>query len=347
MVFPPYLKLILVMGVIMFESLQIQATEYEVYYPEQEDDTGADIYISGQGVTSIDAGTLESRWHVLNGIQTFKPVIVDSLLLVGSSRGLYAIDVDDGSEIWSIPSPGAIFAPVVRHGIAYAGSYTGKLMAIEVNTGHLFWEVQFEGWVYPPAVTGDQVVAGGSEHELLALNRFTGDLEWRIAIDQELVYRPIATADNRVVITTFSGSTVLINSESGKKIWQFNDKVPGFSPEIIHNQLVSGMFDGRIRSLDLADGRLLWQVDTSGHPQIHAYPSLNLVVASNGEGEVFALDARTGNLRWTRLFITEVKGTFQNGNRINVVLANNFNNTWEIETIKPEITGGLYEQRIQ
>ncbi len=58
------------------------------------------LLISHQGVTAYDTQTPQPRWPALATLQTNEPTRVDNKLLVGSSCGLYALDVETGETLW-------------------------------------------------------------------------------------------------------------------------------------------------------------------------------------------------------------------------------------------------------
>jgi len=311
------------------------SSENEFQLPDDAQTWDPGIFVTGEGIRRVNSVTLATQWHALKNIQTFNPVILDKQVIVGSSSGLFAIDKEDGTIRWSIKSEDSIYTPVVTGNTAYTGGQSGVVMAVNIHTGATTWRVMLDGWVYPPAVSRKYIIAGGSAHRVVALDRHSGNIEWELELDQELVYRPVTVAEERVAITTFANETILINSQDGKVIWTYLDNAPSFSPHVISDQLVSGMLDGRIRSLDLTNGRLIWENRTGGHPQINVYPAINALVVANGEGVVIGLDSATGNTLWKRVFIKQVKGTFQAAdNRINVLLADKFNNTWSIDVIE-------------
>lgn len=304
------------------------------------------IFVAGEGIRRVNSVTLATQWHVLGNTQTFSPAVLDDQIIVGSSRGLFAIEKKNGVIRWSITSEDTIYTPVISDNIAYAGSLSGHVMAIDINTGVIKWKVKLQGWVYPPALSGKYVIAGGSDHHIVALNRSTGDMEWDLDVGQELVYRPVRAAEDQIAITTFANETILINSRNGKIIWIYSDTAPSFSPRIINNQIVSGMLDGRVRSLGLSDGRLMWKTKVGGLPQINVFPSIDALVVLNGEGMVTVLDTTTGNILWKRIFVNQVMGTFQTAdNHINVLLVDNFDKTWSIDVIDQVnfTTGGQNE----
>ena len=107
----------------------------EVRYPENPYIGRDDIFISFDGVHAYRRDDLKKRWSALLGEHTFEPVAHQHLLLVGSSRGLYALRANDGSVLWQVETDNEIFTPVVVNGVAYAGSRNGTLYAFDATAG--------------------------------------------------------------------------------------------------------------------------------------------------------------------------------------------------------------------
>jgi outer membrane protein assembly factor BamB len=91
------------------------------------------IYVSQQGVYKFNRAQHEPLWSNLEGIETFELVTFAHLLLVGSTQGLYALDVESGDIAWRIEPQRTLFTPSVsdKADVAYAGSVHGELYAIE------------------------------------------------------------------------------------------------------------------------------------------------------------------------------------------------------------------------
>jgi hypothetical protein len=101
-------------------------------YPQNPLLINDSVYVSQQGVYRFDRNQSEPLWSSLSGIQTFAPVVFENRLLVGSTRGLYALDLESGAIVWQIEEKRTLFTPSISTQ-AYAGSVHGELYAIAIH----------------------------------------------------------------------------------------------------------------------------------------------------------------------------------------------------------------------
>jgi len=169
------------------------------------------IYVSQQGIFKFDRNHPEPLWSSLQGVETFEPVIHGALLLVGSTQGLYALELDTGRIAWHIEKQHTLFTPSIFTW-AFAGSLHGTLYAIDPERGDIIWRSQFPGWIYSPVVNEATTLlwTGGQAHKIYALSATEGSLEHKIATTQELVFSPIDLGDDEIAVNLFDGNTLVI-----------------------------------------------------------------------------------------------------------------------------------------
>lgn len=280
----------------------------DVSYPANPSVDDSAIYLSDMGISKINKETLETEWRVLPNKQTFEPVVTKNYILVGSSTGLYVIDKITGSIIRNVQTNNTLFSPVVENNIAYVGSKAELFQAIDLQTGEILWSRKFEGWVYPPALFGEIIVVGGNRPYLSGLDKNTGMTIWKKWISQELVYSPVTIDEQQVVISTFGNETQLISSEDGTVTWILKNDVPNFSPIVINNKIIFGTLDGRLQSVDIDNGKLLWEHKIGGYLSVQAYPKKGLVMISNNQGDLILVNAGDGHIKWQKHISDDVVG---------------------------------------
>ena len=120
---------------------------------------------------------------------------------------------------------------------------------------------------------------------------------WQRRLSQELVYRPVAIGDDKVIITTFSGEVALLSAVDGQTIWRIEDQVANLNPLHAGEQLYFHTFSGVLKARSLQTGQLLWQSQPliSNHP-IHTHS--NHVIARGQNGSLIILDNKNGNTLW-------------------------------------------------
>lgn len=216
------------------------------------------IYLSHQGVYRFDHGQAEPAWTSLPGVETFAPVIQRDLLLVGSTRGLYALHTASGEIAWHIEKQHTLFTPMIAQR-AFAGSVHGELYAIEPHDGAIDWRRRFDGWIYSPAAdagTG-RLWTGGQAHALFQLASEDGALLRKVETSQESVFSPVDLGSGQIGVNLFDGSSVVITGSGGVSVLPGDSLPSGIMRrgEIIYR----GHGDGRLAAFARADRALLWQ----------------------------------------------------------------------------------------
>jgi len=169
------------------------------------------IYVSQQGIYRFDRNQPEPLWSSLQGVETFEPVIHEALLLVGSTQGLYALELETGHIAWHIEKQHTLFTPGISTW-AFAGSLHGTLYAIDPERGDIIWRSQFPGWIYSPVINEATTLlwTGGQEHRIYAVSAADGSLKHDIATTQELVFSPVDLGNNQIAVNLFDGNTLVI-----------------------------------------------------------------------------------------------------------------------------------------
>lgn len=145
-------------------------------------------------IRNVHTGSGALLWsHDTGAPVAASPALFGELVIVGSrSYEVLALRLAAGSPAWSFYDwfSWAESSPVVRDGVAYAGSSDSqKLRALDAATGSPIWEFDTGGSAWArPAVTGDAVFIGAVgvagyvvEHRggFLCVDRDTGAAIWR------------------------------------------------------------------------------------------------------------------------------------------------------------------------
>lgn len=304
-------------------SVQLSALEDNVIYPQNPfvtrtsaQDPDISIYVSANGVSRYDS-QFTRKWRALTELHTYEPVVTKSLVLVGSSNGLHALDRESGVVRWRLRSAAPIFSPVVAGGYVYAAAQDGAVRALSLQNGEETWHRKFDGWIYTPAFDNDALILGGSAGKLFAVRAATGELLWSRGIGQELVYRPVRATAGMVLITTFDGWLEAVSTRNGETQWRVNESVAGFPPLVHEERLFMGAFDGTIRARNVKTGDLMWLqqfVDKLPYmPRVYGH---QLIIGSDS-GSVAALNRYNGNRLWQKeLQINLVANPVMIGNKL-------------------------------
>jgi eukaryotic-like serine/threonine-protein kinase len=210
----------------------------------------------------------------------------------------------------------AQFRADARHGGVYAGTGVPVLHGVK-------WTFRTGGAVLSsPAVAGDTVYIGSSDHNLYALAAATGAQRWKFATKGRVTSSP-AVADGRVYFDSFDGNFYALEAGSGKLLWKFatggerrfsgrhlhgaepaGEVMPDpfdfflSSPALAGGRVYFGSGDGNVYALDAASGTLRWKFHTGN--VVHASPAIQgaTLYVGSWDSYFYALDVDSGALRW-------------------------------------------------
>jgi eukaryotic-like serine/threonine-protein kinase len=147
-------------------------------------------------------------------------------------------------------------------------------------------------------------------------------VKWRFHTKAKIISSP-AVAGGVVYVGSGDGNVYAVRASDGSLVWKFATKGPvNSSPAVVDGAVFVSSLDGDIYALGRDDGRLRWQFKTGGErrftaPGIHGLmprtemmadpfdvflssPTVEngVVYVGSGDHDVYALDARSGELRW-------------------------------------------------
>jgi len=176
--------------------------------------------------------------------------------------------------------------------------------------------------VSTPAVSGGTVYFGSSDTQVYALDERSGALRWKFATHGRVSASP-AVAAGRVYVGSFDGSFYALDAATGTLAWKFTtegerrfsarhlhgaepaaevmpDPFDVFlsSPAIAGGLIYFGSGDGNVYALDAASGALRWKFHTGN--VVHASPAVaaGTLYVGSWDSYFYALDAATGKQRW-------------------------------------------------
>jgi outer membrane protein assembly factor BamB len=176
--------------------------------------------------------------------------------------------------------------------------------------------------VSSPAVVGDTVYVGSLDHNLYAVDRATGAQKWKFVTESKVTSSP-AVAGDVVYFGSMDGNFYAVDAATGKLKWKFktggerrytathlHGALPALeampdpfdfyssSPAVSGGTVYFGSGDGNVYALDAATGDPKWSFKTGD--VVHSSPAVaNGVVYIGGWDTFFyAIDAATGKEKW-------------------------------------------------
>lgn len=298
----------------------VDGTVYLRERSAKEGDRGGGLFGSGPTadgqVVALDAESGDREWtYGETGRQSgYTPLTVADAVYFGHCGdddciGLYALE-RDGEERWHEHTGVGWKGPFVDDGTVYTATDGGFVQALDAATGETNWERELEvGGERSRLVDVEDVAYVATDSAIAALERADGTDRWRYDVGEP--------ADAIVLDSTvFEGSAYVATTEGiravadGDERWRrgFEESDVGVETEIAGvaaDRLIvlaeTGRRAVRLYAFDLASGDRTWVSDPLEHPDVEYGPRVALhdEVVYVGTAELRALDAATGDERWT------------------------------------------------
>jgi len=203
---------------------------------------------------------------------------------------------------------------------AHSGTYTAA--GAPVLHG-VRWQFKTGGAVVSsPAVVDGAVYVGSNDGHVYAVDAATGTLRWKLKTGGRVPSSP-AVASGRVYVLSYDSQFYAIDATTGAIAWKFAtggerrfaakhvhgaepaaETMPDpfdfylSSPAVSDGAVFFGSSDGNVYALDAASGALRWKLKTGD--VVHASPAVvdGVVYVGSWDTYFYALDAATGAERW-------------------------------------------------
>jgi outer membrane protein assembly factor BamB len=285
------------------------------------------VYFGGLDSTvyAVELATGILRWKLkTNGeIRSTLTVEGEKIYLVGGNGVLSCIHKNTGKPIWrKVFDNTALYiaerkydfadyftsGALLHRNILFFGSGSGKLFAFHADTGDLLWSYQTSDMVHStPVALGDKVYFGSFDGHVYALNLQSGTLVWKFrSIGQqyfpkgEMAGFPVI-ANNSILIGSRDFNLYALDANEGRGNWNKKfDAGWSFSLTPVDTVLYVGTAEDRLMlALDIRNGREIWKTNLKLHIFGRCAVSPTLVYVPTIWGKLFALDRKSGTVKWS------------------------------------------------
>lgn len=212
--------------------------------------------------------------------------------------------------VLEVAGNGALAAqsPQFRGTAAHVGVV--KTAGVE-ELGGVAWRFRTEGVVRSsPALADGVVYVGSSDGILYALDAGSGRKLWAFDTGAPVASSP-AVADGVVLISNRNGDLYGVHARDGYAVWHMSTgpDIPlpwgheGWdyiqgSASLAHGLAYWGSGDGHLFALRPRTGEVVWSFEVASRIRNTPAVAGDLVAFGDSDGYVYALDARTGTQRW-------------------------------------------------
>ena len=185
------------------------------------------------------------------------------------------------------------------------------------------WKFQTKGRVFSsPAVANGMAFVGSTDHNLYAVDLATGTQKWKFPTESRVTSSPAVT-DGVVYFGSMDANFYAVDVASGKLKWKYKmegehrytathlhgampeaEAMPdpfdfySSSPAVASGLVYFGSGDGNVYAVDAASGQLKWKFKTGD--VVHASPAVvnGIVYVGSWDSYLYAIDAATGAQKW-------------------------------------------------
>ena len=243
----------------------------------------------------------------------FPPVLAGGrLFLVNNSGFAVALDADTGRQLWKrrIGTLNASSPAYSRHRLYIVNLVPGHIVKLDAKTGKVIWKHPLPGRAESsPLVIGRSVYFGDEDGELYSLSTRNGNIRWATQLAGAVKSAP-AYSGGTLYVGDYGGHMNAVDAKTGELKWQSGSLGPGLRR---HRRLLldpGRRLRPRLRrqqrlprlQLRLSDGELAWSYSTGGYvysgPAVASTGTPATVYVGSFDGNVYALNAKTGEPRW-------------------------------------------------
>ncbi len=188
---------------------------------------------------------------------------------------------------------------MLRRDAAYTGSDGSSVPAPLEKV----WEFNAGGQIKSSlALAYGMAFFGCTDKKVYALDAANGQLRWEFKTKKEVHTTPIVAYD-RVFVACTDKNLYALDVQTGKLQWQFS---PGndiaSTPAVDGGLVFFGCKDKHVYAIDAETGQSRWTFKTG--KKAHSAPTVFLgIVFISGDNTLFALDATSGELKWSNKYV--------------------------------------------
>lgn len=243
------------------------------------------------------------------------PLVQDDALYYANINGeVGVLDAARGSRLWKVSTHETLTAgPGVGNGLIIVGTRKAEVIALAESNGSELWRSRISSeMLASPRIDAQQIILQTIEGKIIALDATNGKQVWSYSHSTPaLSIRGTSTPllhGERVLAGFADGKLVALDRNSGKLLWQTAVAVPRGRTDLERLVDIDGLFavdqqtvfvssyQGNLAAISVRNGTTLWSREISSYAGL--VESGNRIIITDADGQVWALDKRTGGTLW-------------------------------------------------
>lgn len=237
-------------------------------------------------------GDLQAKWVFKAGAALASPIKVGDRVFVTSEVGVvYSLDAATGEERWSFDTKSRAaasfnMASATSDGTSvFVGSASGDMYAFNGTDGTILWQVSLPAGVSAPAViVDDAVIVVDVAGTLHSLGLTDGQELWSSNLGFEATQVGISYADGQVFAGTDDGKFFGVDSANGSILWTRTFGAPARTATVTGDYVLMPATDGIFRAIDARTGEDRWTVTPPDGLEIRACSVKDGIIVANIDG---------------------------------------------------------------
>lgn len=277
------------------------------------------VYGTSEGqLKCLDIKTKKILWATPKGSTVYStPFMGAGVVVSANSDGEVAgYNRKNGKKLWSFNMGSAVPGDGVadEKGYGYIGGSFGEFVKFNCKNGRIEWKKKIGDGLFQgrPTIAGDKILAGCWDKYLYCIDANTGDVAWKWTNGSaQKLYSPgnvvPAVSHGKVIIVAPDNRMTAINLADGEQLWRTNlNKVReslclSKDGERVYAKTMNDVLICASAVSD--DFEQVWASDCKyGYEHTPCPPAEmgnGIVFLTNRRGQVFAVDGKTGAVKWT------------------------------------------------
>ncbi|MDX1931449.1 MAG: PQQ-binding-like beta-propeller repeat protein, partial [Capsulimonadales bacterium] len=223
---------------------------------------------------------------------------------LGADDNVIALDLD-GHLRWTTETGPVRSAPLVTETVLFVGSARGLLLALDRATGSVRWKFVTDGnagILTAPILVGDRIIFEATDNNVYALTARNGQLRWKFTRPDGSLGYASPTADRGAILVAGESTLYLLDPKTGQSPWKSFVGGKALTGPLVDGDRIIVAADGRgVNALDRTDAGVLWNFTGKSPGDWFGQPLLagGTVYVHTYRRFTYALDARTGRFKWS------------------------------------------------